>query len=62
MNALLDAGLTIELKAPDNFGPALSARSLSDPAKLALLPKRRSTSFPKVGKIGNARRLARGEG
>ncbi|MGD0432578.1 MAG: hypothetical protein ABSA58_15960 [Acetobacteraceae bacterium] len=52
MNALLDAGLTIELKAPDNFGPALSARSLSDPAKLAALAKEKIDLVP--GKSGKS--------
>lgn len=46
LNALLDAGLTTELRDPEYYGPELSARSLSDPAKLAALAKEKIDLVP----------------
>ncbi len=54
LSSLLDAGLTIRLKRPtnSNFGPILSAHSLSDPEKLADLAKEKIDLVPVKRKSG----------
>jgi hypothetical protein len=53
LKALIDAGLTTEIRQPGYFGPELPAASLQDPAKLAALAKEKIDLVPaKLSRAG----------